>query len=95
MAIQAYDYGTALHKVIFRWRGSVYKIIYGELIIYLAFYYAVALSYSYALNEEQKIRFKEIVVYSKQYQEALPVVTALVHYMSNIMKRWWGQYSGK
>lgn len=93
--VRSTDYGTGLLKIIFRWRGSVYKILYGELILYLSIYYAITCTARFALNEEQKKYFNELVIYSRQYQETLPVAISLVHYMTNIMRRWWGQYSGK
>lgn len=39
---------------ISRWRGSVYKLVWRELLAYLALYYVINLTYRYALNDEQK-----------------------------------------
>lgn len=38
----------------FRWRGSVYKIVWRELVVYLAMYYALNFVVRFGLNKEQK-----------------------------------------
>lgn len=37
-----------------RWRGSVYKLIWRELLVYLFAYYVINFIYRYALDEEQQ-----------------------------------------
>lgn len=37
-----------------RWRGSVYKLIWRELLAYLFFYYLINFTYRYVLNEHQR-----------------------------------------
>lgn len=39
---------------IFRWRGSVYKLVWRELLAYLALYYTINIMYRYALTDDQK-----------------------------------------
>lgn len=39
----------------FRWRGSVYKLIWRELLAYLVLYYTINFVYRYTLNDEQKM----------------------------------------
>ena len=41
-------------QVLFRWRGSVWKSIWSELVIWLIFYYMVMVTYRFALNPEQR-----------------------------------------
>jgi hypothetical protein len=38
----------------FRWRGSVYKLVWRELLTYLTLYYSINFVYRYALNDNQK-----------------------------------------
>jgi len=38
-----------------RWRGSVYKLIWRELLAYLFFYYLINFTYRYVLNEHQRL----------------------------------------
>ena len=56
---QLNDFGFKIFLNIFfiiacRWRGSVYKLIWRELLAYLFFYYVINLTYRYALNEQQQ-----------------------------------------
>lgn len=37
-----------------RWRGSVYKLVWRELLAYLGLYYTINFVYRYGLNEDQK-----------------------------------------
>lgn len=37
-----------------RWRGSVYKLVWRELLAYLGLYYTINFVYRYALNDDQK-----------------------------------------
>lgn len=37
-----------------RWRGSLYKLIWRELLAYLALYYTINVMYRYVLTEDQK-----------------------------------------
>lgn len=37
-----------------RWRGSVYKLVWRELLAYLGLYYTINVVYRYALNDDQK-----------------------------------------
>ncbi|KAK6629490.1 hypothetical protein RUM43_003307 [Polyplax serrata] len=39
-----------------RWRGSVYKLIWRELMAYLCIYYTINVLYRYGLNDEQRRR---------------------------------------
>jgi len=46
--------GTFL-KLLFKWRGSIYKLVWRELLIYMAIYSALAMTYRLALDEEGNI----------------------------------------
>lgn len=39
---------------ISRWRGSVYKLVWRELLAYLALYYTINVMYRYVLTDDQK-----------------------------------------
>ncbi|KAK6626865.1 hypothetical protein RUM44_009342 [Polyplax serrata] len=44
------------HISIKTWRGSVYKLIWRELMAYLCIYYTINVLYRYGLNDEQRRR---------------------------------------
>ncbi len=45
--------GTFL-KLLLKWRGSIYKLVWKELLIYMMFYTLLALTYRLALDEDGK-----------------------------------------
>ena len=43
-------------KLIVKWKGSVFKIIYRELMVYLALYYLLSLLYRYVFLDNDRAR---------------------------------------
>ncbi|RWS04655.1 bestrophin-4-like protein [Dinothrombium tinctorium] len=41
-------------KLLGRWRGSIYKLLYREMVIFCALYYSLSFLYRYLLSEAQK-----------------------------------------
>lgn len=37
-----------------RWKGSIYKLVWPDLIAFLSIYYALSILYRYVLDPEQK-----------------------------------------
>lgn len=44
---------TFLSCSIIRWKGSVYKLVWFDFVIYLGFYFVISLLYRFGLNQEQ------------------------------------------
>ncbi|XP_061933376.1 uncharacterized protein LOC108001538 isoform X4 [Apis cerana] len=74
------------------WRGSVYKLIWRELLAYLFVYYVINFTYRYALNEQQRVIFEKIRYYFGNSSESIPMSFVLGFYVSLVVKRWWEQY---
>ncbi|CRL02636.1 CLUMA_CG015905, isoform B [Clunio marinus] len=75
-----------------RWRGSVYKLVWRELLAYLSLYYTINLVYRYALNEDQKRVFEKVHKYFGTQTETIPMSFVLGFYVSLVVKRWWDQF---
>ncbi|KAL3318295.1 hypothetical protein Ciccas_003039 [Cichlidogyrus casuarinus] len=41
-------------KLLSRWKGSLYKLVWIDLVMYIALYYILNLSYRFGMNEEQQ-----------------------------------------
>lgn len=76
-------------KLLARWKGSIYKLVWPDLVAYLTLYYALNLTYRYHLNPEQKKIFESIVEYCDTYSNLIPLSFVLGFYISIIMTRWW------
>ncbi|XP_055608606.1 bestrophin-2 [Uranotaenia lowii] len=79
-------------RILWKWRGSVYKAIWRELLAYLCVYYTLNLTYRYGLGEEGRRVFERIRNYCGQQRENVPLSFVLGFYVSLVVKRWWEQY---
>ncbi|XP_043865460.1 bestrophin homolog 14 isoform X2 [Drosophila mojavensis] len=79
-------------KILWKWRGSVYKLVWRELIAYLCVYYTINLIYRFALTPSQQVTFNRIRIYFAQQGEAVPMSFVLGFYVNLVVKRWWEQY---
>ncbi|XP_015027362.2 uncharacterized protein Best1 isoform X1 [Drosophila virilis] len=80
-------------KLLLRWRGSIYKLVWLDLLAFLTLYYLLNLVYRFALNESQKETFEAIVAYCNSYRDLIPLSFVLGFYVSIVMTRWWNQYT--
>ncbi|KPU79237.1 uncharacterized protein Dana_GF17535, isoform D [Drosophila ananassae] len=80
-------------KLLLRWRGSIYKLVWLDLLAFLTIYYAINMVYRFALNDAQKTTFEAIVLYCDSYSDLIPLSFVLGFYVSIVMTRWWNQYT--
>ncbi|EDV93094.1 bestrophin-3 isoform X2 [Drosophila grimshawi] len=80
-------------KLLLRWRGSIYKLVWLDLLAFLSLYYLLNLVYRFALNPAQKETFEAIVAYCNSYRDLIPLSFVLGFYVSIVMTRWWNQYT--
>ncbi|CAD7083458.1 unnamed protein product [Hermetia illucens] len=79
-------------RILRKWRGSVYKLVWRELVAYLGLYYTINLIYRFALNRQQQIIFEKIRQYCGSQIDSIPMSFVLGFYVSLVVKRWWEQY---
>ncbi|XP_050530478.1 bestrophin-4-like [Daktulosphaira vitifoliae] len=79
-------------KLLIRWRGSIYKLVWPDLAAFLVCYYTLNLTYRFVLNQQQKRIFENISEYCETYSDLIPLSFVLGFYISIIMQRWWDQY---
>ncbi|XP_045509832.1 bestrophin-4 isoform X2 [Colias croceus] len=79
-------------RILLKWRGSVYKLVWRELLAYLTLYYTINLLYRFAMTEQQQRIFEKVRQYFGAQSESIPVSFVLGFYVSLVVKRWWEQY---
>ncbi|XP_069685769.1 bestrophin-4 [Periplaneta americana] len=79
-------------RILCKWKGSVYKLIWRELLAYLVLYFVINIVYRYGLHEPEQRIFEKIRHYFGQQGESIPMSFVLGFYVSLIVKRWWEQY---
>ncbi|XP_055530851.1 bestrophin-4 isoform X2 [Wyeomyia smithii] len=80
-------------KLLVRWRGSIYKLVWLDLSCFLLLYYILNITYRVALNDEQKRIFEEVARYCATYSNLIPLSFVLGFYVTIVMTRWWNQYT--
>ncbi|KAL3265240.1 hypothetical protein HHI36_009454 [Cryptolaemus montrouzieri] len=80
-------------KLLVRWKGSIYKLVWMDLLVFLTLYYSLNCLYRFFLDEYGKLMFQNIVQYCKLYIDLIPLSFVLGFYVSVVMTRWWGQYT--
>ncbi|ENN77029.1 hypothetical protein D910_05536, partial [Dendroctonus ponderosae] len=80
-------------KLLGRWKGSIYKLVWLDLLMFLFVYYSLNMTYRYLLDEAGKALFEMIVKYCYDYGSLIPLSFVLGFYVSVVMTRWWNQYT--
>ncbi|XP_045105835.1 bestrophin-4-like isoform X2 [Portunus trituberculatus] len=79
-------------RLLFRWRGSVYKLVWLDLLCYTTIYTVLSVVYRVVLAEDQKRLFEKVSLYCNYFSDYIPVSFVLGFYVSIVIKRWWDQY---
>ncbi|XP_076847090.1 bestrophin-4 isoform X1 [Brachyhypopomus gauderio] len=83
--------GTFSHLLL-RWKGSIYKLLYRELLIFCSFYCCISVFYRFLLDDGQRRLFEKLAIYCDQYAQLIPVSFVLGFYVTLVVSRWWGQF---
>ncbi|XP_014212410.1 bestrophin-4-like [Copidosoma floridanum] len=79
-------------RLLFMWRGSLYKLIYRELALFLLLFGVISVLYRHVLTTTQKRSFEQIVVYCDTFINLIPLSFVLGFYVAYVASRWWQQY---
>ncbi|XP_011637754.1 bestrophin-4-like [Pogonomyrmex barbatus] len=80
-------------RLLFMWRGSLYKLIYRELLLYLILFGGLSSLYRHVFTAEQKREFEHVVIYCDTLIKLIPLSFVLGFYVSYVAQRWWKQYT--
>jgi len=79
-------------RLLFKWKGSLYKLIGRELSLYLIVYILLGAFYRQLMNQEQKRLFESVVKYFDAFLSLIPLSFVLGFYVSFVASRWWQQF---
>ncbi|XP_051855857.1 bestrophin-4 [Antechinus flavipes] len=79
--------------LLFRWRGSIYKLLYKELLVFLGLYGLLSLTYRNLLSQEQKRIYAQVARYCNRSADLIPMSFVLGFYVTLVVNRWWAQYT--
>ncbi|KAJ8373774.1 hypothetical protein SKAU_G00043540 [Synaphobranchus kaupii] len=80
------------HRLLLRWRGSIYKLLYREFIVFALLYSLLSVVYRLFLSDSQKRYFEKLSLYCDRYAEQIPVTFVLGFYVTLVVNRWWNQF---
>ncbi|XP_056136494.1 bestrophin-2-like [Lampris incognitus] len=80
-------------KLLLAWRGSIYKVLYKEVLAFFAMYTAISITYRFLLYEDQKRYFEKLAIYCNHYASLIPMSFVLGFYVTLVVNRWWSQYT--
>ena len=75
-----------------RWRSSLWKLIWKELLVYTLAFLAISLLYRHGLNQEQQATMEQLILWCRKQSTGLPLTFLLGFYVSLVVRRWWEQY---
>lgn len=76
-------------KLLLKWRGCVFKLIYIDVIAFLSLYAAVSCIYRFALSTESQRLFERLILFINSFQTMIPVAFILGFYIDLIFNRFW------
>ncbi|XP_060087716.1 bestrophin-4 isoform X4 [Heteronotia binoei] len=60
-------------KLLFRWKGSIYKLLYKEFLVFVLLYATLSVTYRHFLNEKQKHLFSKVAQYCNRSTDLIPL----------------------
>ena len=75
----------AFIKLLFIWKGSIYKGIWAELLLFWLSYFGISITYRLLITEDwYKHNFERICVYFGHYDHWIPIAFVLGFYVTQV-----------
>ena len=76
-------------RLLFLWKGSVFKGIWKDLLLYLAVYGVLSIFYRFLMvfDENVKLNFERVCVYMNKFENLIPLPFLLGFYVTQVMNR--------
>ncbi|CAD6199939.1 unnamed protein product [Caenorhabditis auriculariae] len=75
-------------KVLFRWKGSVWKAVWIELLVWLSMYFTLSIAYRVFMSKAQRAQFEELCKFLDTFSAFIPVTFMLGFYVTAVYNRW-------
>ncbi|KAL6739163.1 hypothetical protein Aduo_012646 [Ancylostoma duodenale] len=95
------SYSGNFCRLLLRWKGSLWRSVWKELLIYLIIYYAIRLFYLIGIDylfeddddrDKYRSKFEALCRMFDGYTKLIPLTFLLGFYVSNVVSRWWRQF---
>ena len=80
--------------ILGKWSGSVFKLIYHDLFVFVILYAFLSILYRNVLyyNEYNRKCFELICFYMDGFSKLIPIAFLTGFYVSQVVNRWWDQF---
>uniref|UniRef100_A0A1I7YDV9 Bestrophin homolog n=1 Tax=Steinernema glaseri TaxID=37863 RepID=A0A1I7YDV9_9BILA len=78
----------AFLKIIFRWRGSIWKSVMTEFVVWTICFFAVSLVYRNLLTPEQQSAFEAFAAHCDKKLDYIPLTFMLGFFVTIVVDRW-------
>lgn len=83
--------------LMLKWKGSVFKLIWHDLLVFLAIYMSLMLMYRFVLTQyDDVVIYKEyfelVCVYCSRFKGAIPITFLTGFYVTEVVRRYWDQF---
>ncbi|CAG0922466.1 unnamed protein product [Notodromas monacha] len=85
----ASGFGRGFLNLLFLWKGSVYKLVWRNLLVWLTLYYAISFWYRFGMASDEKRVFEFLCRYCEKYSSLIPLSFVLGFYVNLVVNRWW------
>ncbi|VDL71683.1 unnamed protein product [Nippostrongylus brasiliensis] len=92
------SYSGNFVRLLLRWKGSIWRSVWIELVVFLVLFYTVRLFSAYgipAIDDEHssyRKKFQMLCRAFNEYTRLIPLTFVLGFYVSNVVSRWWRQF---
>ena len=85
---------TGMLTLIFRWKQSVFSLIWSDVLLFLLLYYFMLILYRCVLinHPEQRQVFEMICIYADRFNSSISITFLIGFWVSQIVSRWWDQF---
>ncbi|VDM95763.1 unnamed protein product [Thelazia callipaeda] len=80
---------TTFGKLMFRWRGSIWKAIYKELALWMIAYACLSMLYYVLLSDAYKRVFEDMRHLFAKYTDVIPITFMLGFFINVVVNRFW------
>jgi len=82
-----------LFALLCKWKGSVFKLLYQDLFVFLICYAVLSFLYRYVFyyNDYQRQMFELICFHMNGFSKLIPIAFLTGFYVSSVVNRWWDQ----
>ena len=85
---------VGIYKIFLRWKGSVYRLVWHDLVAFIAAYIVLLFVYRVILIRfpVHKQHFELMCIYAYRFSSAIPITFLTGFYVSSVVSRWWDQF---